>query len=352
MSMPKISWSSRKTWVALALVGTLVVHAVIWGLRARHSAFWEDVRAREAQELSRGYRFAPMLVSNSPYHLIGDLAKNPRWTERLRLDEDQAEAITKLDDLVRDARDYSLLLDADYVEGVPDVYREYATRNDARRTKTIRHAQRMVTLGLLTEPQAAFVMQRYLVTTRSYHTLGNENVQQRLGMTEDQKRRLAAVWENQNSQQARLNLFSTDPREQKKNRAVMNADSQAAAVAALSILTPDQRTIWSRLTAARSLSAEPPDLPPSSDADAAKFKLVFRALSEKTGALNLAAEQKKLLKTLEDVTRDGLLWIESQPGDRASQKRTQFVKQAEQVALLGILTERQAEQVEADIKKS
>jgi len=129
---------------------------------------------------------------------------------------------------------------------------------------------------------------------------------------------------------------------------------------------------WSRLTAEQSLPAEPPDLPALSDAEVASIKIedvspTFRALAEKANTLGMYDDQKKLLKDLEEVARAGLLWIglrnaEGPPtphadvrerqADWVSQRRAEFVKHAEQVALLGILTQRQAEELQAAIKKN
>jgi hypothetical protein len=132
---------------------------------------------------------------------------------------------------------------------------------------------------------------------------------------------------------------------------------------ALNVLTPSQREVWSRLTAARSLPAKPPNLPAPSEAEAARIRIrevspVFRVLNEKADAFKLSDAQKKLLNRLEEITRVGLQWVtlrkskDAAPtaADQVSKASADFVKQAEQIALFGILTEKQAEQVEFAIK--
>ena len=85
---------------------------------------------------------------------------------------------------------------ADYMDTNPSDYREHQARFGRMTSSTLRHAERMVALGLLTEPQAAVVMQHYLSGgsdgSRPYY-LHNENVQQMLGMTAAQKEELIKV---------------------------------------------------------------------------------------------------------------------------------------------------------------
>ncbi len=164
-------------------------------------------------------------------------------------------------------------------------------------------------------------------------------------------------------------MWTVDPKEQQYVREQMAANAKQMEEEAIRVLTPSQREMLSRLAAARSLPAKPPDLPALSAAEAARSKIedlspLFRVLAEKADAFALSDPQKKLLNRLEEVTRDGLFWISRRNSqdaappadagkvraDRGPSASAEFVKQAELVALFGILTEKQAEQVQSAIK--
>lgn len=366
--------SKKHIWIA-ALGVLLVLNVAMIALRKRNDTKWmavrDEVRARETQGISSGLRAAPAFASNLPFGLIGDLVKSLRWKKVLPLAPAQASAIMKLDDLLRKVRYHSMRVDADYLDGNPADYREYMARNGARRSEISYSARRMVSLGLLTGPQEAFVTHYHLSGVRPLHTLQDANVKVMLEFTQRQDVELAKVLNACNTRQGRMQLMSADPEVKKRVRAEMDANLRDTDAAAMKILTPRQHEIWSQLTAERSLPEEPPDVPALSDADAARIKLeelspVFRVLGEKANALKLSDEQRGFLKDLEEVTKTGWLWIglgnragpyppgdaRNDPIDPIAQTRAEFLKHAEQVALLGILTEKQAEQVQAAIKKN
>ncbi|REK10776.1 MAG: hypothetical protein DWQ37_15135 [Planctomycetota bacterium] len=222
---------------------------------------------------------------------------------------------------------------------VLDLYREHVARSNARRLAAIRHAERLVMLGLLTRPQAAFVMQRDL-RNRSWRALRDANIQETLGMTEKQKQEIEHVAAMARSNQGKEGLAAVN---------------QQYLSGLEGVLTASQRTAWSRLTAKPSLPAQPPDLPALAAADAAdvtseEVSPIFHALAEKQDDLKLAADQNEMLGELQTLTRKGLLWISHAGGCREQETRAAFIKHAEQVALLGILTERQASRVQAEIE--
>jgi hypothetical protein len=120
------------------------------------------------------------------------------------------------------------------------------------------------------------------------------------------------------------------------------------------------------------LPAKPPDATRSalSGAEVAGVHIlelspIFHALATHANALGLSADQTTLLKDLEDVTREGYVWIgrrdlEGSSGredagknraDRISRIRSEFAQHAEQVALLGILSERQAEKLQVVMRE-
>jgi hypothetical protein len=269
--------------------------------------------------------------------LIGGLANSREMKKVLPLAEEQARAITKLNSLVCEARARSWLTDAEYLDRDPADYKVYAARNEARRRDAIEHAKRLVTTGLLTEAQAAFVTHRDL-RSRQWSTLYSKNVQELLGITESQKKKLEEV-----------------EYEYYKDFSKQEFDSGVKGV-----LTPSQLEKWTRLAAERTLPAEPPDLPSSAKPGSEtptkleNQSLIFRALSESLDAIGLSDNQKRLLGDLTEIAHDGLLWIRLRkpnlpastghvpPNDLA---RTKFLRHVEQFALLGILTEQQAERV-------
>ena len=129
-------------------------------------------------------------------------------------------------------------------------------------TSSYAYAERMVVLGLLTEPQAAVVMQHYLSGgsdgSRPYY-LHNENVQQMLGMTAAQKEELIKVEQTATNRETRLNLWATDPKEQesvrKRVRCWQEADGRR------SHRYPDTGATHYMVSAHRGAAAlKPPDL--------------------------------------------------------------------------------------------
>jgi hypothetical protein len=297
-----------------------------------------------------------------PYEdgLIGGLTQNHWWRNWLGpLAPAQASAINKLDVLIAEALDHAFLAAADYMDTNPPDYLEFAGRLQRRLHETRRHAERMVALGLLTEPQAALVMQKYLTGSNRLVGLYDENVQELLGMTASQKEQLVKIGREATR---RDGLLGDDPN--LKTAADVGqayaAIRKEAEEAAMNVLTRRQRKIWSRLTTAPVLPAKPPDLPAPSEAEAARIKIkdvspVFRVLADKADAFKLSDPQKKFLRRLEEITRDGLYWISLRKSkdaqDQVSKARAEFVKQAELVAIFGILTDKQAEQLQAAMKK-
>jgi hypothetical protein len=288
--------------------------------------------------LRSGLRTGPLFsrACAGPLDLIGNLSTHPFWTEVLPLSPTQSQAITKLDDLVQEADTLSLYADADYPANDFASYEAYLARSRERREAAIHHAQRMVDLGLLTEPQAAFVLQRWMTTRRRSRVMYNERVQQLLGMTESQVQELAHICENYRDEKVSPALWE--------------------------MLTIPQREMWVQLTAERTLPAEPPNLPSSQlldaeDIDLAELSPTFRVLLAPPPFYARPSYQGRLLRDLEEVTRDGLLWISLRdPGandaDAIAQARNEFLMHAEQVALLGILTEAQAERGRAELEEN
>ncbi len=274
--------------------------------------------------------------------------ENRWWSEGLPLAPAQAAAIKKLDALIREAADQAALSAADYLDTHPPDAQDLLIRLNQRLLQTLAHGERMAAAGLLTDPQAAWVTQRYLSSNGHLHVLYDENVQQLLGITADQRKQLATVAEEANQREGLLNLWTVKPAEQEYVRTVMEANEKRMNQEALDVLTPAQHELWARLTAPRTLPATPPDLAAPSEAEASRIRItdaspVFRILADKADVIQLSTQQKKLLKSLEEVTQEGLYWISLRDAglkDEAA-ARSAFVGQAEQIVLTGILTENQ-----------
>jgi hypothetical protein len=282
----------------------------------------EAERAGTTAELSRGYRAIPHFKSGCLRHLIGDLAYSPS-SDELLLTASQSDALIKLDRLGEKSDDLAATMTADYLDTNPGDYTEYLRRNQLRREFALGAAQQMVSLGLLTASQANLVVHRYVSRVDARYTLGNAVIQRRLGFTDEQRARLARVWED--SRAARQNTMSQE---------------------ALKLLTAEQMQMWSQLRATKALPAEPPQLPSVID-----VAMVYREIEKLSPALGVLfdeentatpwGEQRMLLKDLHEVTCLGWVWIGSQ-SENVDETRAEFVEQAEIVALTGILSEEQA----------
>jgi hypothetical protein len=319
---------------------------------AKEAASEVDARAQATYELSVNYRHIPLFASNCALHLIGDLATTPFWTKALPLADAQRDALKKLDGLVRHAQYNVLRMDADYMDGNPPDYREYASRSERRRLNSMAHAQRMVQLGLLTEPQAAFIVQRYLNTTLPKFPLRNPMVQSLLEITESQQHKLDEIGQASNTLEGYERLWSDLPEPSK--RAAVENQHDATDAAVLNVLNSAQEARWSQLRAERPSPPMPTDRRPISEELAASIRLAdlsptFRALSRQADALQLSPEQRKLLQDLHAITRLGLHWIDLAANDGRDNaldlRRTDFLKAAEQFSLDGILTQRQANEL-------
>jgi hypothetical protein len=346
----------RRGWILLTLGFACYVLAPARGQSDEIS----KSDAAEIESIRSGLRIAPIARMHSPLDMIGALVTSHFWTDVLPLGKEQASAIMKLDDLVQQSHDQSFQVDAKFPADDLTSYRAYVDRSHTRRREAFRHAQRVVSLGLLTEPQAALVIQRVLTHRRPSHSLGDDNVQELLGMTSDQKARLVEVWADANAGRHR-NSPSQSAQEQQKTTIGLSKVTNPTDAAAMGILLRSQLEQWSRLTALRALPAEPPELPAPTDAEAAQVRIddiwpIFRRLDERADALKLSENQRKHLKDLEEVTRTGLFWISlrnpADPtlpadvhkagADRVARIRAEFVTHAAFVALKGILTESQA----------
>ena len=201
-------------------------------------ALSEDEK-REIAARQWGLRHRNDLTSDS-YDLIGSLVENASWSSQLPLSPAQAEAIKKLDALMRDAGDLAANTLADSLDTNPSGYQEGLASFDNRIRESLRRGQRMVSLGLLTEEQATFVLLRYTSGGHHLYVLRDKNVQELLGMTASQNQELDKVGEAANRREAMLNLWTFDPIDQEYVGTVMTANQKRMNAEALRILTRQQ----------------------------------------------------------------------------------------------------------------
>jgi hypothetical protein len=301
--------------------------------------------------------------STDRYNLIGNLVENGWWRSQLPLSPAQADTIMKLDGLIRDASDNTGSMIADSLEKNPTGFRETLARFNERLHESIRRGQQVVSLGLLTESQAAYVLYSYTSDSNHLYVLRDPNIQELLGMTAAQNKELEKAADAATRREVQLNLWTVDPIEQEYVRTVMAANAKRMNAEALRVLTPAQRKIWDAFTAKRTLAAKAPEMPTPTKNDIEHIRIseksaIFRMLAEKENTLKLTEAQKKLVNRLEEVAQTGLHWISLRKPEsaaaveRVSKVSAEFIQHAEQLVLSCILTEQQAEQIKSAIAKA
>ncbi len=366
--MSKVLWSG-------AVLSLIIINIALLSRTREHVGPWnEDYKktdSKEMQNLRAGRRVNSLFITHEPFDLIGALVTNRHWNEVLQLDEDQAEAIKKLDNVLQNAREFMWKGDADHPVDDLESYKAYLARSDQRRSSSIRHGQRMVSLGLLTERQSSFVLQRYLTQGRPMQKLFDENIQELLAITAAQNRQLTRVAMDENADTSDIKFIeaamSPDDKIRKQAGAFLEEAAAKGELAAKAVLTPEQLATWSKLTEQRSLPLERPEIPTPpaeilSRIQLAQISPVFRELKKKADGLQLAKEQQEALLDLEDVVRKGLYWMSLASTDtpipnsknnlfaqKLSESQRSFIKHAEHVALKGILTQDQAKEIHAAV---
>ena len=352
--------------VILSIVMALNVIVLVHRMQGstRNDALLPQSRTQETQERIAGLRRYPKGTFHSGYHFIGGLVTSDYWTSVLPVSDEQAVALKKLDLVVWGARVVSKHEDADYLETNPIDYREYLENSEVRRKEAIKHGQLMTLSGLLTDRQADFVIQRHLSDRRG-KALHDETVQELLKIgSKVQIEKLANVRREYNHRTGPLFIDSMAPLHNSNVNSDIKKHKKEYSASSLSLLTPSQRATWRRLTANRQLPTTAPEMPVPGDMqrgrmESKELSAVFRVLAEQEDMLALSEEQKRLLDDLCSVTQLGLFWINATAADQPASKveagknqdggivrnRAEFLKHAEQVALLGVLTEYQAKQV-------
>lgn len=339
---------SSRFRVGLAIAVVLVVNVAI-----------VNVAATRAEDPERAARELIMLLQaqvpdNRDEKLldgIGRLAR-PHWKAKLSLTPGQAETLNKLDKLVWDGRTQSWLSDAEYVESHPHDYQAYMAKSHARRRGAPDHARSMVCVGLLSEPQAAAVTRTTLSARRYWLRILRDTsyLQDLIGITEAQLAELKALGKEQLAESAKLNWFATDPKEQDAASAKLAALEKNSEVKVEKILTKQQLELLDQLTKESNSNIEQPHFLDLTDDATAKIRVEeMSATFRNLAALDLTPEQRRLVSDLNDVVRQGFYWIGTRELSDEATVRSKFIQHAEQVALQGILTQQQADQVQAKL---
>tara|TARA_R110002111_G_scaffold255157_1_gene321291 strand:+ start:86647 stop:87693 length:1047 start_codon:yes stop_codon:yes gene_type:complete len=325
----------------------------------------EDLqRAQITKEKSLGLRFNPRFELHTGFGYIGDLVSSSNyWKTALLLSDSQQVTIKRLDALLYQAKVVSMSYDADYLDTNPRDFKEYLERNAGRRKAAVKHGQRMSLTGLLTPFQLNAMIQHY-ASTRNALSFHDGLIQGALGFSEAQKKRIIQAQSeyNQHTQPLFLGSMRADAN-QADLRAAINHFQKKYQSDLQVVLTPVQKQKWEQLSTKPPLPEAAPEMPLPSDEDQKRINVkersdVFRAIVhlQNENELNLSEAQTKHLDELYVVTQRGLFWIEVAKGaqeediknDISGLVRTEaeFLKHAEQIALLGILTEIQARQVQ------
>ena len=128
-----------------------------------------------------------------------------------------------------------------------------------------------MTQGLLTRQQGEFVVQHFLVNT-SFRALLDRNVQEMLGVTEAQRGSFAEAGDAVREREGQLIRAAADGVDERKIAEERTASFEEYDAALKRALTPNQLEKWTRLTAERTLPAQPPRLPAMPAKDAAKVE--------------------------------------------------------------------------------
>lgn len=346
---------SRKTLTTITLF-CLLLHLAAQALASE--PLTDEERARRTQELSRGLRLSQKVMFHSGYLFIRDLVRSHQSNNyRLTMTNNQEVTIVSLDKLLLEAKFAAMDRDADYLETNPRDYEACLARSKQRQYQAIHHGQFMTFTGLLTPTQSRYVMRDY-ISGRKWRSFHIDLIQELFDLNDVQKKQLSQARADYYQSKSKLIQLSLRPGADRDDiQAGIQLFREEYRQAALEILNPAQRKKYDQLKIRPPYSEVLPPTPPLSPADRKRLDLsqrspVFRDISRQRDQLNLTSRQSDLLERFIQITQRGLLWIETtrtpQPADAPqifAHTQATFLKHAEQVALQGILSEQQAQQV-------
>ncbi len=175
------------------------------------------------------------------------------WRGELGLTEEQQRVIKKLNHLLCEARYQRRLADAAAVPADEAARAKFLARSWETQLEAIRHGIRLVSLGVLTEEQAAFVTQRELGLWGLSSLYANKNVVEILGLDRNQIAQLDRAHEGAtaNGQSLMGLAFRTDEKAVKEYQKRVSDQKRENDAAVKEILTPAQLEKWAELTALR-----------------------------------------------------------------------------------------------------
>ena len=258
-----------------------------------------------------------------PYRVarVGELFKEGHWAN-LQLADAQTVLLRKLDYLASDAWDESNRPQKDYHE--------------------LSIIDRQLALGLLTREQVDYCFHRQF--TRGID--GMPQQRQPWNFFDDKYYRdLLSMDQAQYRAFHRAENVPTDLSHKERTRA-------SEAIKA-NILNDEQLQTWHRLCAEKPRPAAPQALPPllKSQRPLSKMSPVFQSFEEHAEILKLSSKQKQLLRTLEEIVQQALVWIDhwqkspypvgdprNNVHDPSAVTQSRYIEFAELFALNGILT--------------
>lgn len=342
----------------------LTLNVCSWVMSQEQQLAEDLERAKITGKKSSSLRINHIFYLHTGYTFIRGLCySRDYWRSALTLSDHQEEILKKLDSLLYQANLASSSHDADYLDSNPRDYSKYLERNARRRREAVMHGELMSLSGLLTESQANAVIQQHM-SDQKWRGFNQTLIQELMDFTEAQKTLLKRAQSDYNREARPLFMGSMLPAanqaEIQEGLRLLNDQFHSDSMV---VLTPAQKKRYAQLTEKQPAPNVIPTLPVLSVTDQErldpeKLSDVFRTMGQlqNENKLKLSEVQIQLLAELKLVTVSGLLWIEAaesaqvdveqNPSIVIPHTRNEFLKHAEQLALLGILTERQTRQVQ------
>ena len=271
---------SKKKWGWIAVVAlALVLNITFLGRRFWFSPLSVADR-RENQEISDAFRDQAMARKGEEIDMIGNLVRGETWIA-LQLTERQKFALRELSDLINEARILSLKAEAEPYNGAPARRRNDIARRNKNRVLAIVQARHLVTAGLLTEEQAAYMVQHYL-SGPGWNSVYEGSVQDLIAVTPSQETQLLRLGDDLRTGAIRTIMpvaFSRGKDAQESYKKFVNDALGRQDLAVRKILTPVQLERWGRLAATRPPPAAPPDSKRPSPSDAEEAAVVIEDVS-------------------------------------------------------------------------
>ncbi len=333
------------------------------------------VRAKMENEI-----FCRVHELEEPLRWLGSLAHS-ETAATMRLTKEQIAQITRLDELTRKTQGRIAREALAFLDKPPALRRDLYKRNEALEKEVVGHAEAMVPSGLLTSSQVA-LLRKWRWSALGTHAFRDEDVARFLRLTKEQKKELAVRYARVDENvAARMPLMFSTARDAPARVTVLeSADKQLI----WEVLDPLQEAQWIE---ALSADVVPSGVPSSAtvttnsqkrrlaelEMEVARVRKeapskIFGALADPAIRVRLATteEQIHLLDELDKVARAGRGFIILSRGasatsakgaktrrqeEAASDQAATFIRHAERIAVAGILTSDQGEQLKGILER-